>query len=101
MIMGVIGICTLGCNDSNKEQTIEESRTLDFQIETNHGELPGGFRTMDEYYVDSKGNKKYHGYRKNLYPSGMSKTVSYYEHGTLKWTEKYDEAGNVLSSDRK
>jgi hypothetical protein len=55
---------------------------------------------MDEYYLDVNGDKVWHGYRKNLYPTLSPKIVSFYEHGELIWTETYDEVGNVLSSDR-
>lgn len=60
---------------------------------------------MDEYYTDNNVNKVCYGYRKkykkNLYATGQPHLVSFYEHGKLMWTEKYDEVGNVTSTDKK
>lgn len=67
-------------------------------IQTEYGQL-GDCKTVDEFYMDGT-RKVYHGYRKNLYSSGSPKIASYYEHGKLIWTEEYDQAGNVTSSNK-
>jgi hypothetical protein len=95
------------CNSNNAEELSNESKTDKIEkikptnpkIETDYGQI-GDFHTMDEYYLDENGVKIWHGYRKNLYPTLSPKTVSFYEHGDLMWSETYDEVGNVLTSNR-
>ncbi len=92
----------LSCNETKNEdednsQKIEHP--INPEIKTDYGQF-GEMQTMDEYYIDNNGNKIWHGYRKNLYPSMQPKTVSYYEYGEEMWTESYDEVGNVLTSTR-
>ena len=96
-----------GCkSDESKEisldsttDKIEKTLPTNPKIETDFGQI-GDYHTMDEYYLDENGGKIWHGYRKNLYPSLSPKTVSFYEHGDLIWTETYDEVGNILTSNR-
>jgi hypothetical protein len=71
------------------------------KIETTYGNLPDGYKYMDEFYTDQNGNKVYHGKRVNFYPNGMKKTECFYEHGTLNGCVKYDEIGNITSDTRK
>ena len=84
-------------HDKAKKQ-VKKELSVNPDVQTDYGQL-GDYRTMDEYYMDGS-RKVYHGYRKNLYASGSARMVSYYEHGKLLWTEEYDQAGNVTSSNR-
>lgn len=87
-------------NDSNNESSEQiEDNPSNPDIQTDFGQI-GDYQTMDEYYLNNNGKKVFHGYRKNLYPTGQPKTVSFYEHGNLQWSETYDEVGNVLTSNR-
>lgn len=88
------------CSSKNEtELKIDKKEKVDFEIQTSYGKI-GNYMTMDEFYYDEKNIKVYHGYRKNLYPSGSPKIVSFYENGELKWTETYDEVGNIITSNK-
>lgn len=108
IIFAFIGCGVQSCKDNRSESVNEkgvdadaiDDKPLHPDVKTDFGEI-GNYKTMDEYYIDKNGNKQWHGYRKNLYPTGQPSIVSFYEHGKLIWTEKYDEVGNVISTDRK
>lgn len=108
-VLGLIGLILatigyFGDSDTNDNKAKDEKEAQNKEqpanpdIKTDHGQLPNGYRTMDEYYINENGEKVYHGYRKNLYPSGQPKMVSKYEHGKLQWTKEYDKAGNLVKS---
>jgi hypothetical protein len=107
VIIFLLAIIISSCSaDESKEisldsttDKIEKTLPTNPKTETDFGQI-GDYKTMDEYYLDENGGKIWHGYRKNLYPTLSPKTVSFYEHGELKWTETYDEVGNVLTSSK-
>jgi hypothetical protein len=70
-------------------------------IKTAFGDLPNGGRYMDEYYLDESGNKVWHGFRKNIYPSGQIRMEEKYEDGVSLWYVKYDEMGQIIEDTRK
>jgi len=105
-VLSIILINLQSCN--NKESKSDNTSITDKsdvpanpEIKTDYGELPGGYKTMDEYYIDSKGNKVWHGRRVTQYPSGAKKMEGFYEHGVSKGYIKYDEVGNVTEDTRK
>ena len=93
--------CDSSKSKTEKNSSINDDKPLHPDVKTDYGDLPGGYKTMDEYYIDKNGNRQWHGYRKNLYPTLIPKMVSYYQYGELIWTETYDETGNVLTSNKK
>ena len=103
LLLTVISSCKTNDSEEISSDTtldkIEKLKPTNPKIETDYGQI-GDYHTMDEYYLDENGGKIWHGYRKNLYPTLSPKTVSFYEHGDLMWTETYDEVGNVLTSNR-
>jgi len=109
LITSVIAISLQSCKNKdtakNKSEQTEQVNSNEKpsspNVKTDYGELPGGYKTMDEYYLDSKGNKVWHGRRVNMYPSGAKKMEAFYEHGESKGYVKYDEAGNVTEDTRK
>lgn len=100
----MLGISSCGeKRSSDSKQSKDEATTerpSNPEIETTYGELPGGFTTMDEYYLDDNGNKVWHGRRVTNYPSGMKKMEAFYEHGKEQGYIKYDEVGNVIEDTR-
>lgn len=96
-----ISSCSENKSSENKNESSQvlDEKPLHPDVQTDFGQI-GNYQTMDEYYLNNKGKKVWHGYRKNLYPNGQPKTVSFYEYGDLQWTETYDEVGNVLTSNR-
>lgn len=103
MLSGIV-LFNSGCENHKSKTESNESISVDKplhpDVKTDFGEI-GSYKTMDEYYMNNNGSKVWHGYRKNLYATGQPRLVSFYEHGKLMWTEKYDEVGNVTSTDRK
>lgn len=104
VLFSLISIISCSDKNSSSQDNAESSQQLDERplhpdVQTDFGKI-GDYQTMDEYYLDDNGKKVWHGYRKNLYPTGQPKTVSFYEHGNLQWTETYDEVGNILTSNR-
>lgn len=86
-------------NTTNEKVSDEKPTKPD--IKTVYGELPDGYKTMDEYYLDKNGNKVWHGRRVTFYPSGMKRMEGFYEHGVDKGYVKYDEVGNITEDKRK
>ncbi len=109
LISAFICLGLQGCSNKEKDRTqsgktsqIESSENpSNPEIKTTYGELPGGYKTMDEYYIKAKGDKVWHGRRLTQYPSGAKKMEAFYEHGKEKGYVKYDEAGNVIVDTRK
>jgi hypothetical protein len=105
LLLAITAVFLTSCSSENTNETAtlktekEEEHPLNPKVISKHGEL-GIYKTLDEYYTNDSGSKTYHGYRKNLYPTLRPRMISYYQHGTLIWTESYDEVGNVLSSNR-
>ena len=88
-------------NSTKSESKNEQQKSQSYSTQTDWGELPGGYKTMDQYYIDNNGNKVWHGVRKNIYPSGRTKMECFYVDGTLEGCVDYDEAGNVIKDTRK
>ena len=104
VLISLLAITSCSENKSSSEDNNESSQVLDDKplhpdVQTDFGQI-GDYQTMDEYYLDDNGKKVWHGYRKNIYPNGRPKIVSFYEYGDLQWSETYDEAGNTLTSNR-
>ena len=108
LIAVLISFSQAGCGTKKEKvveevnvQTNEDERPLHPDVKTDYGSLPGGYTTMDEYYIDKNGNKVWHGRRVNFYPSGAKEMEAFYEYGEDKGYIKYDEVGNVLVDTRK
>lgn len=107
LIISIVAIGFQSCkNKDNAKSKPEQTETTtekpsNPEVKTVYGELPGGYKTMDEYYLDSKGEKVWHGRRLTQYPSGAKKMEAFYEHGVSKGYVKFDEVGNVTKDTRK
>lgn len=108
LLFGVVLLLTFtlqSCENKTSKNTtnekVSDEKPANPDVKTDYGELPGGFKTMDEYYLDKNGNKVWHGRRVTNYPSGMKKMEAFYEYGESKGYVKYDEAGNVTEDTRK
>ncbi len=99
----ILSSCGSNSSSSSSEgkSSSSDEKPLHPIVKTDYGELPGGYKTMDEYYIDNNGNKVWHGRRLTQYPSGMTKMEAFYEYGVSKGYVKYDEAGNVIEDTRK
>lgn len=93
--------CDNKVSSNSTNEKVSDEKPSNPDVKTDYGELPGGYKTMDEYYIDAKGNKVWHGRRVNFYPSGAKKMEAFYEYGESKGYIKYDEAGNVTEDTRK
>ncbi len=82
-------------------EKVGDNKPSNPNVKTDYGQLPGGYTTMDEYYLDKNGNKVWHGRRVTNYPSGMKRMEAFYEYGESKGYVKYDEVGNVTEDTRK
>ena len=113
IVMGILSLllmakgcesCGSGSHKSSSSNSSSSSSSSDKpsnpDVKTDYGTLPGGYTTMDEYYIDNGGNKVWHGRRVTNYPSGMKRMEAFYEHGVEKGYVKYDEAGNVIQDTR-
>ena len=101
MLFFSVASCGNKKEKTDTNPSINDEKPLHPEIKTDFGELPGGYKTMDEYYLDGNNNKVWHGRRLNIYPSGRNRMEAFYEHGVEKGYIKYDEAGNVLEDTRK
>ena len=77
------------------------SHIINRDVKTDIGELPGGYKTFDDYYIDESGSKVWHGHRKTLYPMGTVRMDADYQDGNLMWYVKYDEMGQIIEDTRK
>lgn len=76
--------------------TVSDDKPLNPDVKTDYGALPDNYTTQDEYYINSSGNKVWHGHRKTFYPGGRLRFDAYYEHGNNLWNKKYDTDGNQI-----